>query len=434
MADTSTMQQAIMGANDPSQSSITQTGFLQAPNALFKAMNQQSLTNLQSLSAGSVGTYLQSKRLVNGNVASIINATLDYVLGGNSQGLPPISGNVKFSSTKKTFIPIILKTDFLFNVNPKTSNGATTNNQPVPLYVIFDSTPEDITFQKTANWSAINFLGRPEPVWTYQNSSPITFALTGKFYAESVEAHGKLLKLSDYIMSLATPSMNNYMPSPVTVFIGQWKILHCIVNSVSIKYSGPWNVRVSKDDLDNATSSNNIAAANAINTGLLNQSISNPIPSHAPYLFEAIFNFTVVNPDNNVQYAEQVISNAGTSNEGLALSQADMDSPAFQSMLPPGLSTDSSINTGLYTDTAYTQYTFQAGAIQTYTGSMLEYTTAAQNLNIYDNANTIKRLSDQGVITNALNSQMLSLFQKANPKSTLTPQTTKSLNPFKKLF
>jgi len=429
MADTSTMQQAIMGANTPGQSSITQTGFLQSPNVLFQAMNQQSLTNLKSLSAGSVGTYLQSKNIVNGNMASIINASLDYVLGGNSQGLPAISGNVKYSSSKRTFIPIILKTDFLFNLNPKSTAG--TNNQPVPLYIVFDSTPEDITLQKTANWNAVNFLGRPEPVWTYQNSSPITFALTGKFYAESVQAHGKLLKLSDYIMSLATPSENNYMPSPVTVFIGTWKVLHCIVNNVSIKYSGPWSLQVNQDDVNRASST---AEKNVINNAIIDQNNSN-IPTHAPYLFEATFNFTVVSPGNNVQYAEQVVSNNGGVNNGQELSKDDMNSPVLQSMLTFNLNEiDTDVNTGLYQNTAFTAYTFEGGQLNTYTDSSLSYTTAAQNLNIYDNANSVKRLSDQGVITNAISSQMLSLFQKANPSSTQTPQTTTSLNPFKKLF
>jgi len=427
-------QQAAMGANTPGQSSLTQNGLMVSANPLFRAMNQQTLTQITALSDGNVGTFLQSRGRVNGNTASIINATLDYISGGKSQSLPPVPANIKNSNTKRTFIPIILKTDFNYNTISKTYSDTNLNTNtvkqvPVPLYIIFDSTPEDITFSKSANWNPINFLGRPEPVFTYQYSSPITFSLTGKFYAESVTAHGRLLKLSDYIMSLATPSEKNYMPSPVTVFIGQWKELHCIVTQVSIKYSGPWSIQINSSDVDNAPEHEQ----NALNAALIGQQQApTTIPSHAPYLFEATFAFTVVGQDNKVQYAEQVIAD-GFNNNSAPLTSDDTQKEALQNTFPVTNSYET-INTGLYGLDVNKQYILDKGRITLSTNSQLSYSTSGNNYNIYGNANAVNRLADQGVITNAISSQMLTLFQKANPTSTRTPETTTSLNPFKKLF
>lgn len=437
MADTpvSAMSAAILGANNPAQSTSTQKGFYEAPNALFRAMNQQSVTNLQSLASGSLGTFLQQKRIVGGDVATIINATLSYVLGGQNQGLPAIPGTVKFSSTKRTFIPIIIKTDFTFFLNGINNTNNKSNSEPVPLYIVFDSTPEDITFQKTANWVPQNFLGRPEPVWTYQNSSATTFSLIGKFYAESFEAHGRLLKLSDYIMALVTPSESNYMPSPVTVFIGQWKELRCIVNNVTVKYSGPWRIQVGSDDIENVSQNGGSSnEASVLANAMAQQASSIKVPSHAPYLFEATFNFTVVGKDNEVSYAEQIVS-TGSNNSGVSLTDSDAEKAALTNIFGATYKErTSTINNGLYSIKTSNTYTFTSGQIETYTDSSLQYSEAGKNINIYANANAVNRLSDQGVISNAINSKMLSLFQKKNPTSTNTPATTSSLNPFKKLF
>ena len=436
----SVLQQATLGANDPAQTTSTQQGFYEAPDPLFRAMNQKSITDLQTLSSGAVGSFLQSKKLVNGNMATIINASLDYVFGGKSKKLSALSPNIKTSNTKRTFIPIIIKTDFNYTVSNITLGAGAremagqNSSLPTPLYIIFDSTPEAITFNKTANWAQKDFLGRPEPIFTYQNSGPTTFSLVGKFYAESFEAHGKLLKISDYIMALVTPSEMNYMPSPVTVFIGQWKELRCIVTSVSITFNGPWSVQVNSDDHKNA---NTPSEKSLIATALGNQS-SGSVPSHAPYLFEATFNFTMVGKDNNVQYAEQIISgDQGFSNSSDALTGGDIyQEAALQNAVSYQLQPKptSKVNTGLYDSSYSTQYTFIGGQIRTVVNSETGYTPAAQTLNIYAGANAANKTTDLGVISNALSAQMLSLFQKANPTSTNTPKTTSSLNPFKKLF
>lgn len=434
MSNTSVFGQAVIGANNPTQTTSTQQGFYESPGPFFKAMNQNTVTDISVLSSGSVGTFLQRRGVVNGDIATIINATLDYVLGGKSKSLPPLSPNVKTTNTKRTFIPIIIKTDFNYTSIYKTDNASNSIpvSIPTPLYIIFDSTPEDITFTKTANWESKNFLGRPEPVWTYANSSATTFSLTGKFYAESFQAHGRLLRLSDYIMSLVTPSEMNYMPSPVTLFIGQWKELRCIVNNVTVKHMGPWAIQLTETDLSNAQTQ---ASADAITNAMKVNSGPGSIPSHAPYLFEATFSFTVVGKDNEVKYAEQIISSGSSNSSDLITTDAFQESALNRSL---GINTQSTIpktiNTGLYGLSSETKYTFINGQIQTAVNSNIDYTSAASTLNLYDNANNVKRLSDQGIISNAISSQMLSLFQKANPTSTNTPATSNSLNPFKKLF
>ena len=415
MADTSILSQAANGGNNPGSSSL-----IGAPNPLFRAMNQQTLTNLQSLSSGNVGTFLQSKKLVNGDIASIINASSSYFLGDKTKNLPPISKSVSYATTSQTFIPIIIKTDFKYKLG--TSEDAT----KYPLYIVFDSTPENITLSKSAEWVSKNFLGRPEPIFTYNNSSPTTFQLTGKFFADSFKVHGNLLKLSDYIMSLVTPSEFNYMPSPVTVFIGEWKQLRCLVNTVNIKYQGPWVVKVDKTNVDRSvtTSETAVRTSAASNT---------TIPSHAPYIFEATFTFTVVNPDNNVKYSEQVVS-SGIIDSSTQLSSEDIEN--IRTLNPSLYSQTTYIGntTGLYNLDSGVTYTFENSQISRSVSNTFQYTTAAQNLNLYADANNIKNKSDLGIISNAVSNQMLSLFQKANPSSTNTPATTSSLNPFKKLF
>ena len=414
----STFSAAIAGGNDPTQDTSTLKGFYDAPNPFFRAMNQNTVTDIQTLSDGNVGTFLQRRNAVNGDVATIIDASLDYFLGDRVKNLPPISGNQWDSSTRRTFIPIVIKTEFKFN-------QANNNTVDTPLYIIFDSTPDNITFSKAANWTQKDFLGRPEPVWTYNNSSATTFGLTGRFFANSFEAHGRLLKLSDYIMSLVTPSQTNYMPSPVTVFIGEWKRLRCIVNNIQIKYEGPWVVKINSDDL---------IAAQDRDEGVDNliRASRGKIDSHAPYMFEATFQFTIVGKDNEVNYAEQVVRNDNINNVD-KLDQKDLEkisSILYQAGLRPQAPEES----GLYYLSGTNKYTFQGGKIVQTTSNELMYTDAAKKLNLYDSVNAQRRLSDQGVISNAISSQMLQAFQNANPTSVNTPATTSSLNPFKKLF
>ena len=429
MADASIFSQAVKGGNNPNQDTSTLKGFYEAPNPLFRAMNQQTVTDIQALSDGKVGTFLQRRRIVNGDIATIVNASLDYFLGDKIKNLPPISDTFNQNSATKAFIPIVIKTEFRYD----TSTYTVATPVKKPLYIIFDSTPENITFSKSANWTPKEFLGRPEPVWTYNNSSATTFSLNGKFFANNFEAHGRLLKLSDYIMTLVTPSEMNYMPSPVTVFIGEWKQLRCIVNSVQIKYEGPWTVKLENAyDINlNAAQTQEAADLHAVEAN--NRNINGTVPTHAPYMFEATFNFTIVGKDNYVKYAENIVS-SGSNNSSDTLTNDGNFRDALYAINGSMIDLPQTEDTGLYSITSGPQYTYEDGVIKQTVKEAIKYTDSAANLNIYEAANTQRRLSDQGVISNAVSSQMLSLFQKANPSSTNSPASSSSLNPFKKLF
>lgn len=423
MADTSILGQAIKGGNTPGQDTSTLKGFYEAPNPLFRAMNQQTVTDISVLSEGKVGSFLRRNDLVKGDVATIIDASLDYFLGDKTKTLPGLNAGVKTANSKRSFIPIIIKTDFRYALSGSDS-------VKYPLYIIFDSTPDDISLTKSANWQAKEFLGRPEPIWTYANSSATTFSLTGKFFAESFYAHKRLLKLSDYIMSLVTPSELNYMPSPVTVFIGEWQQFRCIINNIQIKYQGPWAIKVDPTDINNEP--------NLDQKKMLETSKNSGIPSHAPYMFEATFSFTVVAKDNHVKYAEQVVS-TGVSNSSEPLTSGDLEETALflgfsDSSSMSGAGAAKAETSGLYNLETTTSYTLVNGKISHTISKELSYTTTAQNLNLYENANKVRRLSDQGVISNAISGQMLTLFTNANPTSLNTPTGGSSLNPFKKLF
>jgi hypothetical protein len=235
-------------------------------------------------------------------------------------------------------------------------------------------------------------------------------------------------------MSLVTPSKSRYMPSPITVFIGEWKELRCIVTNVTIKYQGPWTVKVSDTELSRAETQEQ--------ADLYTTAMSFGIPSHAPYLFEATFNLTVVGRDNEVKYAEDVIagingSGSNNSSDKLFAAEGSPEKIAldnlFNSSRPPEVK-GAQRDAGPYSLTTTKKYTLDGNQIKSVTSQTLGYTQAGANINVYENANAVNRLSDQGVISNALNSQMLQLFQKANPNSTNTPATTSSLNPFRKLF
>jgi hypothetical protein len=438
MADTSTFSQAVKGGNNPTQNTSTLTGFYDAPNPLFRVMNQNTVTDIQALSDGKVGTFLQRRKLVNGDVATIINASLDYFLGDKVKNLPPISNEVKHSNAKKTFIPIIIKTEFTFDLSTPKFWDSRTGPRPVtrvPLYIIFDSTPENISFTKSANWVPKNFLGRPEPIYTYNDSSSTTFSLTGKFFVESFEAHGRLLKMSDYIMSLVTPSLVNYMPSPVTVFIGEWKQLRCIVNNVTIKYEGPWVVKLGNTDFELAKTQEE---ADFLSSNQVTRNMNGKVPSHAPYMFEATFSFTQVGRDNEVKYAEQVVAN-GSSNSSDVLNS---DDPALRAALEAvGGGSRAVVQVrdlgediqGLYNLQVNNTYTYNASKIVQNIDTNLSYTTSAETMNLYDSANAQRRLGDQGMISNAISGQLVKMVQKNNPNLS-NAQTTSSLNPFKKLF
>jgi hypothetical protein len=95
------------------------------------------------------------------------------------------------------------------------------------------------------------------------------------------------------------------MPSPVEIKIGEWKHLRCVVNEVKIDYKGPWWISSAntKQQLNGGNIPTNQAASISHITDTLVQ-----LPSHAPYIYEVTFSFTVVSELNGVQYAEDIMS------------------------------------------------------------------------------------------------------------------------------
>lgn len=244
----------------------------------LQSIPDSSQKDAQSLIDFRFGTFLRRTGVVNGDTASLINGTVDFIKSNKSftdkAKLPTLSYSNRF-------IPIVIQTEF------NMVNGQ-------PLYILFDSTPQNIAFTKTANYSPREVLGRPEPIQVYGGSSPITFTLKGMFFSETAKAHIKKLALSDFMFSLVTPSKAHYMPSPVIVRIGDWKSLRCITTNVSVNYMGPWVVEES-GVLGTTPGSGNIPNV----TGLF---------SHSPYYYEVDYTFTIVSELNNVKYAEDIIA------------------------------------------------------------------------------------------------------------------------------
>lgn len=167
------------------------------------------------------------------------------------------------------FVPITLETEF---------NIGIPGNR-----IKFDSTPDTIVFQRGANWTPQQILGRPEPVQVFNSSNAITFTLEGYFFVNSTREHIEKLRLSDYLIALVTPTKKYFLPTPVKIAIGTWKLIRAIVINASITYEGPWT-------------------------------ISQPDPNkewhgviHAPYLFKAQLSFIMVSEGNTVKYAEDII-------------------------------------------------------------------------------------------------------------------------------
>lgn len=355
-------------------------------NPFFKAMNQETVVDLNLVGAGKLGSFLRRKDLVNGDGASIIDATLDFFLGDTNQVAPELKKVFTNTDYSQNFIPIILKTEF---------NMVSSVNSSVPLYIVFDSTPESIKFTKSANWIPKTILGRPEPIWTYSDSSSTQLSLTGDFYVSSNVEHLYKLRLSDYIMSLASPSKYHYMPSPIQVMIGEWKQFRAIVNTVDIDFKGPWYIR-------QAVAESKDAAKHTFN-----------VPSYAPYFFTATINLTLVSPDNEVNYAEDVIDNAGQTFIGYRNEMSDDDLSNIASQMGDTLY-DSGISnqfkSGAFQLTNSDKYTFSDGVLKTFT----EYTlTKDTSFNIFAEGNNDRQRGDLAVISNAVSNQLSKILQKA---------------------
>lgn len=248
----------------------------------IQALPETFKTDVQVLSDFRLGTFLRRKGVISGDQASLVDGVIDFIREdeqSTSNFIVP-----KFTYNSK-FIPIVIKTEF--KIQAKSDSSGRDN-----FYIIFDSTPDTISLGKNATWVPKDFFGRPEPIQVYQSSGAITFSLSGKFFSDSPKDHLEKMKLENRLFALVTPSKNHFMPSPVEVRIGEWKRLRCVVNSVNIKYQGPWRMTAGADSssVSGSKSREKISAL-----------------SHSPYIYDVDFSFTVVSEFNTVQYAEDIM-------------------------------------------------------------------------------------------------------------------------------
>ena len=406
-----------------------------APNPFFQAMNQQTVQDIQMAANGNIGGILKAKGSVSGPNASIINATLDFFLNGGSNVKLTIPPKLQNYAVTTNFVPIILKTEFNY------MTGANPQKSKTPLYIIFDSTPENIAFAKGANWVSKPILGRPEPVWTYAESSATTVTITGDFFVNSAAEHIYKLKVSDYLMSLVTPSKTNFMPSPIQVMIGEWKNFRAIVTNVSIDFDGPWKLYTGDFATASSTFSASQAASNSANSNAataaqLNALMQNPlsasvtagattaansasratgsaatqlnaangIPQHAPYHFKATLQLTLVSKDNQVQYAEDVINNAGALN---VISPQDISN--IQATMQTAAGISSKLATGAFTmGQSSSGYSYVNGILTNTNTYTVQPTPNFQ----YATGDSQRQNSDLGIITNSVSSQLVPLIKK----------------------
>ena len=262
-----------IASNNTSSDGITsgiQSGILSALPSGFK-------TDVAQIANFQLGSFLDRHGVVNGSTASVINGIIDFIKAGGSTKSDSVINNVNFN-INSTFIPIVIETEF------NLGNSGTSK-----LYILFQSTPDNISFSKQASWNPKEFYGRPEPVQIFSSSGAVTFALTGRFFADSPSSLSNNMDLEKQLFALVTPSRNHFMPSPVKVKIGEWKILRCITNSITIDFQGPWYIPKGVS-LDSTSSQAEI---------LLN--------SHSPYIYDVTFNFTITSKENSVQYAEDLV-------------------------------------------------------------------------------------------------------------------------------
>ena len=404
------------GAND----TLTNTNSM--PNPFLKAMNQDKVQDLGLIGNGRLGSLLRKHGKVGAESASIIDATLDFFLGGNAAGPGDIPEQLRQYQYTKNFIPIILKTEFNYA-------GKVNETAKKPLYIVFDSTPENITFSKNANWNARGIMGRPEPIFTYQDSGATTVTITGDFFVDSIQEHIYKLKVSDYLMALASPSRERFMPSPVQVIIGEWKNFRAIVTNVSIDFKGPWKVpntspeatqalnkMMEANELSKISPQNPLIASLAKNTmaDYYNRTDTPPtpnnnIPQHAPYFFTATLTLSLVSKDNEVKYAEDIIKNAGSltalSTEDIAGIQAAVIEGQGGA---PGNTPDPLVSGAFIVGQSSTGYTFNNGTLTNKT----TYTTQSNPDYVYENGDQDRMNGDMAVITNAVSTQLSKFIGK----------------------
>ena len=254
-------------------------------------------TGVQQIANFQLGSFLNQTGKVSGPVGSLINGVINSIKSGNGTLSKTNLNNQKFSFSS-TFIPVVIQTEFNL-----AGTSSATSTLPSPLIIIFQSTPDSISFGKNANWNPKEFWGRPEPIQIFGSSTPVTFSLTGVFYADNATTMTSNANLEKQLYALVTPTRNHFMPSPVSVKIGEWKRLRCIVTSLQIETKGPWFITPQTSASTTPTEASNASVWAAYKA---NQPLTS-IASHTPYIYTVTFGFTVTSQANSVQYAEDIV-------------------------------------------------------------------------------------------------------------------------------
>lgn len=279
-------------------------------SGVTRSLPESFKTDVQSLSDYRLGTFLKNKGVVNGDIGTMLDGAIDLLRADPATST--YSPSIPSFMHEQRFIPIVLQTEFNLAKDSATqaaSNGQVANSTRKPFYVVFDSTPENITFSKGASWAPKEFPGRPEPMQIYASSGASSFTLEGNFFSTDAQAHQGKLAIADRLMALVAPSKAHYMPSPVIVKIGEWKRLRCIVTNVSIKYMGPWWVANKGANISHTGEFKSNTSSTSAEADFQSRNI---LLSHSPYLFTVTFSFTISSQLNSVQYAEDIMDNGDT--------------------------------------------------------------------------------------------------------------------------
>jgi len=354
-------------------------------------------TDVRQIADFQLGTFLGRHGVVNGSTATLINGVIDFIKSGKSTKIDDkVINNANFNIGSK-FIPVVIQTEFNLG-----------NNGKSPLYIVFQSTPDNIVFTKGASWNPKEFFGRPEPIQIYASSGAISFSLTGRFFADSSASMSQNLDLEKQLFALVTPSKNHFMPSPVILSIGQWKQLRCITTNVSIDFQGPWYIP---------------AALTSTRGG----GYAPTLPSHSPYVYDVTFNFTITSQENSVQYAEDIVDygfNGGIAQTNSSALQYNNTTNTASKSGPTVYSSNVTANYDPDTGEIIYSIAGTAGGIGTTINQVGAFSTTAylQNLGLPTDANNSMKQSALGEITSGLGA----ITQTALVKN-YGPQITKVL-------
>lgn len=155
--------------------------------------------------------------------------------------------------------------------------------------IVFTFMPGNFTESKSAEYAAINILGRSEPVMGYSHSGPRLFNITLTFFADS-DPNSEVLSPVQLLRSWVYPDYSSQFPTVpprLLLIVGQWLSQRVIMLNYNINYMAPWG----KSPVSSSIGSN--TAQISPDVALENQSAAGtgfevtPQDSMLPFLVEA---------------------------------------------------------------------------------------------------------------------------------------------------